>query len=161
LTLSRHLDGDLPSGEGLAIERHLGECVMCRRLLASLSRTIRALGAMGDERATRRADGVIAALRRANTDIHLVNERQGHGGPWRPRLRSAIAYCLQRSQLRFTLPIALLVGTVLSLVNQGGMLLAGEIDVGMCAICALNFLLPFVALNVVRVTAARVASRRS
>jgi hypothetical protein len=69
--------------------------------------------------------------------------------------RAAIRYCLQRSQLRLTVPTGLLVGAALTLVNQGGMLLHGGIDVGMCAICSLDFLLPFVALNVALVAASR------
>jgi ABC-type methionine transport system permease subunit len=71
-----------------------------------------------------------------------------------------VTYCLQRSQLRFTVPIGLLVGTALSLANKGAMLLQGQIDLQMCVVCALGYLLPFVAMNVVLLTATRLARRR-
>jgi hypothetical protein len=44
-------------------------------------------------------------------------------------------------------PIALVTGVVLSLVNMGGMLVHGRIDLGVCVSCALDFLVPFLALN--------------
>jgi hypothetical protein len=56
--------------------------------------------------------------------------------------------CLRRPRLRITVPIALLAGVAVSLVNHGGMLLSGHIDAQMCAICGLDFLVPFAALNV-------------
>jgi hypothetical protein len=71
-----------------------------------------------------------------------------------------LRYCLRLSRLRLTVPIALLVGTILSLVNQGGMLMAGQIDVRMCVICGLNFLLPLVALNILLVAAASIVRDR-
>jgi hypothetical protein len=58
-----------------------------------------------------------------------------------------VRWCLRPPQLRLTLPIALLTGVVLSLVNMGGMLMHGKIDLGVCMSCALDFLVPFLALN--------------
>lgn len=75
-------------------------------------------------------------------------------------LRAALRSCLQRSQLRFTVPIGLILGVLLSAVNQGAMLVEGHIDLGMCAICALDFLLPFVAMNAALVMAALVVGER-
>jgi uncharacterized membrane protein len=46
-----------------------------------------------------------------------------------------------------TLPIAVIAGVVLSLVNMGGMLMHGKIDLGVCVSCAIDFLVPFLALN--------------
>jgi hypothetical protein len=50
-------------------------------------------------------------------------------------------------RLRLTLPIALLVGAAITLLNQSQMIFAGRIDLEMCAVCALNFVIPFLALN--------------
>jgi hypothetical protein len=69
----------------------------------------------------------------------------------RARVRGALQFCCRRRQLAVTIPLALLVGLVLSLVNQGGMLFNGQIDVGMCVMCATDFLVPFLALNVLLV----------
>jgi anti-sigma factor RsiW len=149
VALSRYLDGELPARHRRAVEAHVRECGGCRRLLRSLSRTVRALGSLDAGAPAWQSEAIIAALA-----AHV--RPQGRRSRWRPSLR----YCLGRAQLRFTLPVALLVGVVLSLVNQGGMLLAGELDPGMCAICALNFVVPFIAMNLVLVVATRAVWRR-
>jgi hypothetical protein len=45
-------------------------------------------------------------------------------------------------------PIAVAAGVVLSVVNMGGTIFDGRIDLGVCLMCAANFLVPFLALNV-------------
>jgi anti-sigma factor RsiW len=152
-TLSRYIDADLSPSERNAVERHVAECVSCRRLLASLRQTIGGLGSLAARAPSRLPETIVAALPRTRFE---------HGGAHARvhRLRVAVRYCLQRSQLRLTVPSALLVGAALILLNQGAMLLHGHIDVGMCAICSLNFLLPFAAMNVVLATATRLARRR-
>ena len=148
VVLSRYLDDELPDREREELEGHLLECTGCRRLLASLARTIRALGSLAEPVATARAEAIIAALPATP------------GPPAASWPRAAARFCLQRTQLRFTAPIAVLVGTALSLLNQGGMLLSGRIDVAMCVVCGLDYLLPFLAVNVALLTAARMASGR-
>lgn len=154
VTWSRYLEDDVGARERGRLEAHLRECAECRSALQSLTQTIDALRSLDDEVSPGRADAIIATLP-ATTE-----HRGGLGGEWRPRVGAALRYCVERSQLRFTLPIAVLVGVVLSVVNQGGMLFAGRIDVGMCATCALNFVLPFVAMNVVLLSVAGVAWQR-
>jgi hypothetical protein len=61
--------------------------------------------------------------------------------------REACALCLQRRNLRRTLPIALVVGVVLTLINQGGVLAAGHATTGTWVRCALNFVVPFLVSN--------------
>ena len=68
-----------------------------------------------------------------------------HG--WRSKVRAAVRYSVQRSQLRLTVPITLVAGAVLIMVNMGGMLMHGRIDVGVCVTCAIDFVVPFLALN--------------
>jgi len=83
--------------------------------------------------------------------VHGSAERTAAGRESRRRRGgagcAALRYCFQRAQLRLTLPIALLAGVVLSLINQGGILMDGRIDLRMCAMCAANVLVPFAALN--------------
>jgi hypothetical protein len=43
----------------------------------------------------------------------------------RLRARAAITFCLQRRNLRRTLRIALVVGVILTLINQGGVIAGG------------------------------------
>lgn len=68
-------------------------------------------------------------------------------------LRRALAVCLLPRHLRRTAAIALIVGTWLTLVNQGDTLLAAvsasgaSSDLGMAIKVALNYLTPFVVSN--------------
>lgn len=59
------------------------------------------------------------------------------------------AYCRRPHHLRRTTRVALVVGVILTLINQSGALLA---DGGPSAVtlirCALNFVVPFVVSNV-------------
>jgi hypothetical protein len=52
------------------------------------------------------------------------------------------------------------VGIALSLINKGYMIFSGNVDAEMCAVCALDFVIPFVALNAGLVLATRIAGRR-
>jgi hypothetical protein len=148
------------------------DCVQCQQLQLSLARTVDGLGSLGAQAATGIADSVIGALRSENppvgarTDQHpglsVVTPSTGalRKDPWRERARATLAYCCQRRQLRATLPLAVLVGVVLTVVNQGGMLFHGQIDLGMCAMCASDFVVPFIALNIALVMLVRPALRR-
>jgi hypothetical protein len=164
--LSRYLDNELLVAERDDVQRHVRECGPCRWLLQSLSQTIVGLGSLREPAPSGRAERIIAALWRVSREdgVRRLSVVRGDGAPgrvdWRARWRIALRYCLRRSQLRLTVPIGLLVGTALSLANQGGMLLSGEIDLKMCAVCALDYLLPFAAMNVVLVTASRLLRQR-
>jgi hypothetical protein len=78
---------------------------------------------------------------------------------WPREARAALRWCLQRPQLRLTLPITVVAGVLLSMVNMGGMLMHGQIDVGVCLSCAVDFLVPFLALNLARLALLRVPRR--
>ncbi len=67
--------------------------------------------------------------------------------PTGERVRAACAFCLQRRNLRRTLRIALVVGVVLTLINQGAVILSGDATAGTWVRCALNFIVPFVVSN--------------
>ena len=172
--LSDYLDGDLPSGDRLALEAHVRDCARCRRLLDSLANTVAALGSMGTGAPPGLADSVIAAVRAETaSDVGLTERahqpalavvgattRPSVRDRWPGRARAALRYCCQPAQLRVTGPIAVLVGIALSFVNMGGTLLHGRIDLAVCVMCATDILVPFVALNVVLLLIVRAPGRR-
>jgi anti-sigma factor RsiW len=62
--LSDYLDGELTSPERNRVEEHVGMCPECRRVLATLRRTLEALMGLGTTEARPGlADGVIKRLR--------------------------------------------------------------------------------------------------
>lgn len=61
--LSSYLDADLAPDEAARVEDHAGICPQCRRVLATLRRTMEGLRALGTESQSEIADGVIARLR--------------------------------------------------------------------------------------------------
>jgi hypothetical protein len=65
----------------------------------------------------------------------------------RERIADAVAYCRAPAHLRRTLRIALVVGLVLTGINQLDVLIAGDAGSGTYVKCALNFVVPFVVSN--------------
>lgn len=63
------------------------------------------------------------------------------------RLRVACAHCARRENLRRTLRIAAVVGVVLTVINQGAVIAAGDATAATWVRCALNFVVPFVVAN--------------
>jgi hypothetical protein len=63
------------------------------------------------------------------------------------RAREAIAFCLQRRNLRRTLPIAAVVGIILTLINQSSVILGGHATTATWIRCGLNFVVPFLVSN--------------
>ncbi len=61
---SAYLDGELDTTGRHRIERHTGVCPRCRRLVATLRRTLLALDSMHTEPRPAVAEGVIDRLRR-------------------------------------------------------------------------------------------------
>jgi Putative zinc-finger len=62
--LSHYLDGELSSPERHRVEEHVGMCPECRRVLATLRRTLEALMGLGAaEGRPGLADGIIKRLR--------------------------------------------------------------------------------------------------
>lgn len=167
--LSGYLDGDLDARRRLALETHVGRCPRCERELASLANYVRALGALAPHSPPGLADSIVAALRAEPPPEGAVSNpsdgaaaapaltlvpASAHASAadrsrtrWSPEACKALRWCLQTPRLRLTLPIAMVAGVVLSLVNMGGMLMHGRIDLGVCVSCAIDFLVPFIALN--------------
>jgi hypothetical protein len=63
------------------------------------------------------------------------------------RTREAVRYCLQRRHLRRTARIALVVGIVLTAINQLDVILRGDATTTTWVKCGLNFLVPLVVSN--------------
>ncbi len=63
-------------------------------------------------------------------------------------MQEAIAYCGRRQHLRRSVTTAIIVGLVLTAINQGAVLLDGAATTTTYARCALNFMVPFVVTNV-------------
>ena len=63
-------------------------------------------------------------------------------------MRDALAYCRRRKHLRRTLKTGLIVGVILTLINQSGVLLDGAATTATYVRCGLNFVVPFVVSNV-------------
>jgi hypothetical protein len=61
--------------------------------------------------------------------------------------REACAFCLQRRNIRRTLRIALVVGVLLTVINQSGVIAAGHATTATWVRCGLNFVVPFLVSN--------------
>ncbi len=65
----------------------------------------------------------------------------------RARTADALAYCLRPSNLRRTTLIAIVVGVVLTAINQGAIIVGGDATTATWIRCALNFIVPFLVSN--------------
>jgi hypothetical protein len=62
-------------------------------------------------------------------------------------LRAALATCRTPSNLRRTLTIALIVGCVLSIINEGDVIVHGNATGATAVKIGLNFVVPFIVSN--------------
>jgi hypothetical protein len=62
-------------------------------------------------------------------------------------LRNALRICFQRAYLRRTVKIALVVGTLLTLINQLDVIVKGNADTLTWVKAGLNYCVPFVVSN--------------
>jgi hypothetical protein len=61
--------------------------------------------------------------------------------------RAALAYCRRPDHLRRTLRIALVVGIVLTAINQLDVILRGDATAVTWLKCGMNFVVPFIVSN--------------
>jgi hypothetical protein len=59
----------------------------------------------------------------------------------------ALRICFRREHLRRTIPIALVVGTLLTIINQADVILKGDATAFTWVKCGLNYCVPFVVSN--------------
>lgn len=62
-------------------------------------------------------------------------------------MRAALAYCARPQHLRRTVRIALVVGVLLTAINQGAVIAGGDATLATWIRCGLNFCVPFVVSN--------------
>lgn len=148
--LSDHLEGELRGPARLRVARHLDRCPECGALFRSLARTVHGLRALGPRPST---SSSLAAI------IGRIADEPSRGAERIDReergLRWALAVCLQPASLRRTVRIALVVGVVLTAVNQWDVLAGGRFTWLTAAKIAANFLVPFVVSNLGLVSGAR------
>jgi hypothetical protein len=77
----------------------------------------------------------------------LTSSTTSDGASRRQRTRNAIAFCVQRRNLRRTTRIALIVGILLTVINQSAVIAAGHATTATWVRCALNFVVPFLVSN--------------
>jgi hypothetical protein len=70
-------------------------------------------------------------------------------------MSEAVAFCAERRNLRRTIRIAIVVGIVLTLINQGSVIAAGHETPATWVRCVLNFIVPFLVSNVGLLSARR------
>lgn len=66
---------------------------------------------------------------------------------WTTRVRDACAFCTRPPNLRRTVRIALVVGVLLTVINQGAVIAGGDATTLTWVRCALNFVVPFLVSN--------------
>ena len=74
-------------------------------------------------------------------------------------VRDALRICLKREHLRRTLTIALVVGTILTAINQADVILRGEASWTTAVKGALNYVVPFIVSNLGLLAGARTERR--
>ena len=62
-------------------------------------------------------------------------------------MREALGICLRREHLRRTIRIALVVGTVLTIINQADVILGGDATAITWVKTGLNYCVPFIVSN--------------
>lgn len=130
--LSAHLEGTLPRRDARRVAGHLARCPECGPVFASLARAVDALRTLGH-----------GPTPVAESAVPGVLARISEG----PRPRRSIAVCLEPRSLRRTVAIALVVGVVLTSINQADVLLAGAATSLTFVKVVLNFVVPFVVSN--------------
>lgn len=115
------------------VARHLAGCPECGPFFASLARAVEALRSLGH----------VAVPPAASVAPAVVERIAGRARP-----RRAIAVCLEPASLRRTVTIALVVGAVLTSINQGDVLLTGAPTLMTVVKVVMNFVVPFVVSNV-------------
>jgi hypothetical protein len=70
-------------------------------------------------------------------------------------VREALEYCARPAHLRRTITIALVVGTILTSINQLDVILRGDATATTAIKCGLNYVVPFIVSNLGLLTGRR------
>jgi hypothetical protein len=74
-------------------------------------------------------------------------------------VRSCVDHCRDPLAMRRTITVALIVGTLLTLVNQGARLAAGDVDAATAARVAASYLIPWCVSSAGFISARRTRGR--
>lgn len=143
--LCAYRDGALGDGEARRVRDHLAGCEVCRGSLAQLTAIAARLRAASAPVPDGLADRVIAYLDARSAAVRLSVVCSAAEGV-RPG-RAAVAWQVTRGRLRHTLPLAFVVGLLITLLKDLGVLLADGLTFQTCVICGTNFVVAFVVLN--------------
>lgn len=142
--LCAYRDASLPDGEARRVHDHLARCVECRGSLAELTAMATHLRASDAPVPEGLAERVIAHLDAESAAARLrVISSEADDDP----SRAALAWRVTCRHLRRTLPLAFVIGLLITLLKDVGALLAEGLTLETCTICGANFVVAFVVLN--------------
>jgi hypothetical protein len=72
--------------------------------------------------------------------------------------RSCVEHCGDAAAMRRTITVALIVGTLLTLINQGDRIAAGEVDLAVAMKVLANYLIPWCVSSIGYISARRPAA---
>jgi hypothetical protein len=84
----------------------------------------------------------------------MTSERRSPGRRAHP-VREALAYCAHPAHLRRTITIALVVGTILTSINQLDVIVGGDATAATAIKSVLNYIVPFIVSNLGLLTGRR------
>ena len=143
--LCAYRDDALPDGEARVVHDHLARCAECRGSLAELTAMATHLRASTAPAPEGLAERVIAYLdaESAAARLSVISADSDHRRPG----RAALAWQVTRQHLWRTLPLAFVIGLLITLLKDLGALLAEGLTLETCTICGANFVVAFVVLN--------------
>jgi len=146
--LCAYRDGVLPEGAAHRLCDHLARCEDCRGALAELTALASRLRAFNAPAPDGLAERVIAYLDAESAAARLsIVSPAGDDLPSRPGA-ATVALRVARAHLRRTLPLALLIGVLITVIKDLGALLADGLTLETCTVCGANFVAAFVVLNI-------------
>lgn len=142
-------DGMLPDGEARRVRDHLAGCLECRESLAGLTAVAMRVRSSKPPAPDGLAERVIAHLdaQSAAARLSAVSCAADDVVRGRRSSRAAVARRVAREQLPRTLPLAFVIGLLVTLLKDLGALLADGLTLQTCAICGANFVVAFAVLN--------------
>lgn len=145
--LCSYRDGALPGSESRRVQGHLARCEECRTSLAELTVLAGRLRASSAPVPDGLAERVIAHLDAQSSAARLSVVASAAEAVAPRRAGAAAVWGVARAHLTRTLPLALVIGLLVTLLKDLGALLADGFTFETCVVCGANFVLAFVVLN--------------
>ncbi len=144
--LCAYRDGILTEGEADRLRDHLARCEDCRTSLAEMRALASRLRSFDAPAADGLAGRVIAYLDAESEAARLSVVSPRDELPSQPGA-ATVAVRIARAHLRRTLPLAFLIGVLITVIKDLGALLAEGLTFETCTVCGANFVAAFVVLN--------------